>query len=339
VVVLATLFAMPTVGRAAAPTDRVLKVATKPAPPFSVKQADGTWTGKSIELWRDIADELGLRYELHETDLDGMLAGVADGRYDAGVAAITVTSAREEILDFTAPFHTTGLAIAVHAEEASTWRSILAVLGSRAFLELVLGLGLLFFVVGGLMWAIERRANPQFGEGPVQGVGNGYWWTVVTMTTVGYGDKTPRTVLGRLLALGWMMLSVVIISSVTATIASNLTIEQLEAKISEPADLSRFEVGTVVATTSESYLRAAHLDFRTYPDAAEGLADLANGEIEAFVYDEPLLRPVVEAEYEDVLRVLPNTFQRQDYAIALPPGSELREPINRVLPTNLREAD
>lgn len=35
-----------------------LLIATKQAPPFSLKNADGEWTGLSIELWRRIADEL-----------------------------------------------------------------------------------------------------------------------------------------------------------------------------------------------------------------------------------------------------------------------------------------
>ena len=83
----------------ASPSAQRLDVATKSAPPFSVKQADGTWTGISIELWRDVAEDLGVEFELHETDLDGMLAGVAAGKYDAGVAAITVQMAQTEMTE------------------------------------------------------------------------------------------------------------------------------------------------------------------------------------------------------------------------------------------------
>jgi ABC-type amino acid transport substrate-binding protein len=48
------------------------------------------------------------------------------------------------------------------------------------------------------------------------------------------------------------------------------------------------------------------------------------------VYDEPILRYLVRTSGER-LTVLPETFERQDYAIGLPEGSELREPVNRVL--------
>ena len=49
------------------------------------------------------------------------------------------------------------------------------------------------------------------------------------------------------------------------------------------------------------------------------------------VYDAPLLRYTATLEMEGAVDVLPNTFDRQDYCIALPTGSPLREPINRIL--------
>ena len=54
-----------------------LLVATKEAPPFSMKAGDGTWSGISIALWTEIAGELDLRYRFVETDLQEMLDEVA----------------------------------------------------------------------------------------------------------------------------------------------------------------------------------------------------------------------------------------------------------------------
>ena len=77
-----------------------------------------------------------------------------------------------------------------------------------------------FRVVGVVMWLGERRRNQaQFGGTAAHGIGAGLWWSAVTMTTVGYGDKAPVTILGRLLGLVWMFAAIIIISSFTAAIA------------------------------------------------------------------------------------------------------------------------
>ena len=46
-----------------------------------------------------------------------------------------------------------------------------------------------------LIYLIENKVNPQFA-----GLSDGLWWSVVTITTVGYGDKYPVTGWGKLVA-------------------------------------------------------------------------------------------------------------------------------------------
>jgi voltage-gated potassium channel len=50
--------------------------------------------------------------------------------------------------------------------------------------------------------------------------GRALWWGLVTLTTVGYGDVVPRTVLGRVLAASLMVIGFISLSLVTATVAS-----------------------------------------------------------------------------------------------------------------------
>jgi polar amino acid transport system substrate-binding protein len=327
---------------AAPPTDapQTLIVAVKDAPPFAYRGTDGEWTGQSIELWRAVADELGLRYELRETTLDDMIAGVADGRYQVAVAALTVTSEREQIVDFTHPFHTTGLAIAVSSKRDPYWRGVIGTVFSLAFLRLIGVLALIQLTVGALVWLLERQANAeQFPRDPRRGVPTGFWWATVTMTTVGYGDKAPKSTFGRAVALLWMLTSMIIIASVTATIASSLTIERLDARISGPEDLHRFEVGVIANTTGAAYLTEQHAVTQSFADTQAALVALTSGEIDALVWDAPLLRSVIAENPDLPIELVPGVFQRQDYAIAVGEGSELREKINRLLPEKLRATD
>lgn len=334
---LAVLILTPLADAEAAPAGAPLKIAVKHAPPFSMRGADGEWTGLSIELWRELAAELELDYELREVSLDEMIAGVAEGRYDAAVAALTVTAAREEIVDFTHPFYTTGLAIAVPEQAEPAWRRVAQTVFSPMFLQLIVALALVQLAIGSLVWALERRANPeQFPDKASYGIASGFWWATVTMTTVGYGDKAPKSALGRTVALIWMLASVIIIASVTATIASSLTVERLDARLRGPEDLHRFEVGVIRATTGEGFLRDEKIVTHDYASADEALAALSTGEIDALVWDAPLLRAVMDEQPELGIELVPGVFQRQDYAIAVGEGSELREAINRALPDKIR---
>ncbi|MBK5100350.1 MAG: transporter substrate-binding domain-containing protein [Desulfobacteraceae bacterium] len=319
-------------------SEKRLIVGTKEAPPFSMKTKEGTWTGIGIDLWRDIASGLNLGFEFRELDLKTLLEGISNGSLDVAVAALTITSERETAFDFTHPFYTTGLGIAVPSRTKSPWLTVLKGFLSRAFLKVVVVLALLLLVVGILVWWFERRKNvKQFGGDAVKGIGSGFWWSAVTMTTVGYGDKAPVSLGGRIVALVWMFAAIIIISGFTAAITSSLTVTQLESPVSGPEDLPKVRVGTIEETTSAAYLRENQISFQPYKKPLEGLIAIADGEIEAFVYDTPLLRYLVNLQFRGKLEVLPKTFERQDYGIALPANSPLREPINRALLKKIRE--
>ena len=309
-----------------------LVIGTKPSPPFSMKADDGTWTGISIELWKAIATDLGVTYEIKEYDLPGLLAAVQAKQIDVGVASTTITAEREAIMDFTHPIYSTGLSIATKPGGSG---GVLAVLGGLLtwdLAKLLGGLFLLLSVIGTLVWAFERRKNEaQFGGGVAKGIGAGVWWSAVTMTTVGYGDKSPVTIGGRVLGLAWMFAAIIIISFFTATITSTLTVDRLESAIKGPEDLPRVKVATVGGSTSAAYLDRHHIAYQAVKTVAEGERLVASGAADAMVYDAPILQYIAKTELGGQVMVLPNVFEHQDYGFALPDGSPLREPINRAL--------
>ena len=69
------------------------------------------------------------------------------------------------------------------------------------------------------VWRAERHAP----GATIVDFGDALWWGFTTITTVGYGDYAPVTVLGRVLAVGLMIGGIVIIGVVTATLISDLT--------------------------------------------------------------------------------------------------------------------
>jgi voltage-gated potassium channel len=65
------------------------------------------------------------------------------------------------------------------------------------------------------IFAVERGENNN-----IQSLGDAFWWAIVTTTTVGYGDVSPVTPEGRLIAVGLMVVGIGFIGVFTATITS-----------------------------------------------------------------------------------------------------------------------
>ncbi len=313
-------------------TGHLLVVGTKQSPPFCFKDENGRWHGIAVDLWTSVADRMGFSYEFQEAELPELVNGVGTGRFDAAVAALTLTASREDVVDFTHPYFTSGLGIAVARTRPAGWLGVLEAFFSPAFLKIVAVLAFLLLVAAMLVWLFERRRNPeQFGGTAHQGIGSAFWWSAVTMTTVGYGDKAPKTAGGRIVALVWMFTSLVIASSFIAAISSALTVNRLTTSISGPEDLPRLSVGTVAGTTSEDYLRAHRISCSRYPTPIAALEALGRDDVDAVVYDRPILRHLIHLTNAGRLEVLPQVIEVEQYAIALPPGSPLREPVNRLI--------
>ncbi|WGR92181.1 transporter substrate-binding domain-containing protein [Bradyrhizobium sp. ISRA435] len=295
-------------------------MATKEAPPFALKQSDGNWRGISIALWKRVADRAHLHFRLVETqNVPDLLDGVANGRFDAGVAAVTVTAERARKVGFTQPFYNTGLGIAVPVNE-NPWVSIGRALLSFGFFQAVGVLLGFAMAVGFLIWVLERRRTEHFGGG-AKGLGSSFWWSTVAMTQAGAAQNAPTTLPGRIVAMGWMIASVIAIAVFTAGITSTLTRRGLEGSVHGFNDLRSVRVGAVANSPTTDYFTRQRLSFRTFPDVQSGLSALAHGTIDAFVHDKPLLTWMVRNNFSDSVRVVDTSFSSESYAIVLPKGS------------------
>ena len=322
------------------PVQKKLLVGTKAEPPFSMQDQDGRWIGISIDLWRQIAAQLHLTYEFVELDQYHLLAGLQNRSLDLVVSILTITPDRLDKFDFTYPFYTAGLGIAVPFKEKNAWSSVLKQFFSHTVLVIVMIIFSVLLLVGVLMWWFERKPNPDhFGGNAVQGIGSGFWFAAGTMTAVGYGDKHPKTLGGRVTAFILMFTGVILVSLFTAAITSILTVKQLENPVRGLQDLKKAVVGTMPYTTSASFLKNNSIAFQTYPSVDEGLAAVLHGDIKAFVYDAPELRYRIKQRFQGNLEVLPQTYSQEDYAIALVDDSPLRKSINQVLVQKIRQPE
>ena len=332
VVASLTIFLLPGVGcaqpQSAAPSpEKELVVAIKEAPPFVMKRDDGSYHGIGIELWRRVADRLQLRYGfLEQPDAAALIKGIAEGTYDATFGALSVTADRARLVDFTQPFFATGLGIAVSSGESRLF-SVSRILLSPDFLQAVLILIGIALAVGFVVWLFERRKTNHF-QGGVKGLGSGFWWSAVAMTQAGAAQDAPATLLGRFVAICWMIISIIVITVFTASITSKLTKQELKGAIHGLDDLRFVRVGASRGTATVGYLDRERISHRNFPSPEDGLRALQERQIDAFVYDRPLLNWMVMQDFPETLRVLDFTVDSLNYAIAMPKGSRLLDRLN-----------
>ncbi len=317
-----------------------ITVGVMETPPFVIKDESGEFSGISIELWKAIAEDMQADYSFKEYpyNVQGLLDAVAAEEVDAAIAAFTITAEREKVLDFSHSYFQTGLGVAVQrAGSADIMRTLFAFFekfGGPLFLLLAV-----LLLVGGLMWLFERRKNSeQFSERAAQGLADGLWWSAVTMTTVGYGDKAPRTLAGRVIGLIWMFASLFLISFFTALLASSFTAVQLTPRIQSVEELGTARVGVVEDANAERALSARGLRSFAYADLAEACEALRTGRLDAVVHDAAILHYAIQENRWTELVVLPETLETEEYGIALPTASPLMEDINQSLLRSVRSS-
>ena len=302
-----------------------------------MQRPNGTPSGFSIELWEALVDRTGLQTRfVMLPDLKTLLHYIESGEGDATIAAISITSDREARIDFSHPYFDSGLQILVAAAEMGALQKAFGTLrrltSTRGFWSAFLTLGLLLVVFAHVIWFIERGRNPSFSRRYPAGLWDAIYWALVTVTTVGYGDKTPKSPPGQAVAIVLIFFGYLTFAWFTATVASALTVSQLEGAVRGPEDLSGKRVATVAGSTAERFLR--HLPgvhVVTYPLIDGAYPALLAGEVDAVLYDYPSLAYYAQNAGRGKARLVGPVFQHEPYGIAFPEGSPLRERVNRAL--------
>ncbi len=317
----------PAVQTGTAAAQSPVAVGVHAVPPFVIQDRDGSWYGLGVDLLNALSHTLGTEFRLVETDPADMVARVEDGTLGAAIGPVPINARDEAVIDFSQPYYSGSVGVAVRLVDRLGPRFMLELLASPAFLYM---LGLLtgpVFIIGALIWLLERRANPeQFEPRPARGVFSGFWWATVTMTTVGYGDKAPVTFLGRLLAMFWMFAALILAAITTAQLAAGLTSSISTSAMESVGDLSGLKVGTVPGSSASSELGVLHITPENYPDLDTGLKALSHGEIDAFVYDRAALQWGLRNFSGLYLAGL--SFSQQNYGLILPRNDPAREAIN-----------
>ena len=299
-------------------------VAVKQTPPFIIKTAN-EFSGASIDLWQRIANDLNIVYEFKEykqTDFTIMLDDIEAGKVDICINPLTVSSERLIRFDYTLPFYSSHLAIVVPNENKTSISNLMSNFFTKKFFKAISLLLLIITIIGFVIWLVEKKKNNiKFRKG-IKGWGDGFWWAAVTMTTVGYGDRIPKSTFGRIFSIIWMFTSVIVISSLTGSIAASLTVNEMKSHINNLEDVRKLDrIGTMKGTSSEVFLinhNLSNLD-NDFEAIIDGLYAVDNNNIDAFIYDEAIIKYLISANnLNSQLKILPYKINVIYYSFALP---------------------
>lgn len=320
---------------AATATPGKIRVVTRNLEPFSF-EFEGKRIGFAAQLWDELAKATGLEYEVEVVGTaQEIIDAIQSRKADVGVGAISVTSKREEVIDFSQPFYESGLQILVAGGGGSYADQIFALI-KNLFNPKLIGAFLLLLVtmliISHLVWRYEHKVNTdQWPEDYKAGLWESFWWTISTLLVGGADNKGPVGVGGRIVAIVWMLLSIVLVSLLTASFTTTLTVNSLKGDINGPDDLPGRAVATISGSTTETWLAEKGAKVKPFPAIADCIAALQGGDVQAVVFDAPILQYEANRSEDAKLQLVGPVFEKQNYAFALQQGSDLRERLNQAL--------
>lgn len=314
--------------------DGTITISTVTRAPFSMEENNES-VGFSIELWSMLAADLGLQTDFVRTEsFQEMLDLVVDRQVDGAIANISITAEREGIMDFSQPIFDSGLQIMLPFD-SSTGSIFNALLTRDIALAVLVAIGLLF---GGgmLMWVFERRRQPFFDRDAKDALFPSFWWALNLVVNGGFEERMPISRPGRVFAVTLVFASLFLVSVFVAKITAAMTVDALQSSVESINDLDGRRVGTIAGSTAAQFLDQREIASISYDGLNMMLQDFEDSTLDAVFFDGPILSYYAATRGNGLARMVPRVFKPENYGMALPTGSPLREQINQGL-LRLRE--
>jgi ABC-type amino acid transport substrate-binding protein len=316
-----------------------LIVAVSEIPPLVMKKGKNFF-GFEIELWSMIARRLRLDFQYKKVGFSSIFDNIRDGKADLALAGITINKEREEIIDFSHDTLDSGLLVLVPIDKnINIFITIKNLIknGNKKILGVIFGIAIFIGVFGNIVWLAERNMGT-FNSHYFPGIFESFWWVIVTMSTVGYGDFVPQSWIGRIFSIMVILGGYIIFGFFIAETSALITMSKLQGNISGHKDLVGKNVATVEKTISVEVLKKLNAKIVTVKNIGKAYEKLKAGLVDAIVFDAPSLLYFVKNEGMKEFKIVGDVFNPHVYGIVVKEGATvLREAINRVL-LELRES-
>ena len=200
-------------------------------PPYIYKDDNGSMSGIFPELFAELSIfcHVNFRYSLNTKSPENFSNFIENKtlmeQYQTEWLWLSLTQNVSKVFEelktnqkvVTTGILTTSVDVIVHRDLVGPLAKIrIGIFECRYLFLIAIALSIIF---GTLIWFIERWTNSEFSKN-FHGILTGLWFGLVTMTTVGYGDIAPKSSIGKLLTVAWMMIGVVLTAILTSTITT-----------------------------------------------------------------------------------------------------------------------
>lgn len=280
-----------------------IKIGVDESPPFSFqyKASNDRWHGISVDLFNEIAINNNWDVEYTQIPFSNFEEALQNGTIDVYIPAVTLTAEREERLDFSYTYYKDNLGISGPRQE--NFISFVKELINKLF-PVIKFVPASILICALLYTIIEHKKVNGYN------IFNSIYWAITTAVTVGYGDEAPKTVLGRILAIAWMISGILTFSWMFGIL--------LNLEIEDQIDTTKINLVVEENTTAHQYVKENNLQFETVKNTKQ--LDDAIADNKYILSDASLIPNAI---------ILENT--EQYYAFAFREESPLIEETNQQL--------
>lgn len=336
-----------------------LTVGFKLEAPF-FQEANGGYEGYIPDLLEAISPLAGLTFAYKPTDdvygliengnLTGLLGMAQRGEVDIAAGPLSITSAREQLVTFSKPFHSTSLTTLVRRPAApySTNRMFAYF---RPFTAGTWAVFVICTILTGLLFYVNTKFHPKenteaakptsIGSEGLR-IADAFWWITRSFGLQG-AESRPKSIAGRILCIAWIFFVLDSLFIYLATLIHNVPVyyAPIPAQPLPFSDLegmieSGYSFGTEKGTSGQAFFQNTNVavyqemaDGMTFVDSIDdGLSQLAGGNFVLFVDN-------VEADYYAArdcnLEAKTVSINSQSYAFAFPQSSNYTSAVSDAL--------
>ncbi|XP_024225398.1 ionotropic receptor 25a isoform X2 [Bombus impatiens] len=315
------------------PARRFFRIGTAPSVPWTVPRLDPVtgkimkdengndmWDGYCVDFVKKLSEEMEFDYDLvvpqdHQFgkklsngQWDGLIGDLAKGETDMVVASLTMTSEREEVIDFVAPyFEQSGILIVMRkpVRKPSLFK-FMTVLKVEVWLSIVGALTL----TGIMIWILDKyspysaRNNKRLYPYPCREftLKESFWFALTSFTPQG-GGEAPKALSSRTLVAAYWLFVVLMLATFTANLAAFLTVERMQSPVQSLEQLARQSRinYTVVANSGvhQYFMNMKNAEDKLYTVWKEITLNSTSDQVEYRVWDYP-----IKEQYGHILQAI-----------------------------------